>query len=388
MSSAPPPATPVEPPVTPTSSPPTPPISNTGGGGGGGGGDGSTSEQPPNPPSTTQQPPEPPTTSLQPIETPTTSENQPPSTTDRPPPETTTQNEQSTTRQNEQPSTFEEQQSTTSTSRGQTSTTVVHADGGTSFKYVTVTDSRGLAHTSAVAMTPHKNNTPAIVGGVVGGVGGALAIAGIIAFLLYRRKKNRDVAFDEKMFDPHHSTRHSQIDPLDLAEPTSPSVGMPGEPTTIEPFPYEPQGQYDYDPYRAAGPMHGMQVGDTMQMHGMSMPEASDYMYGNNNYGYAAAGAGAGMTAAEMKHREATGSLSPQQTGLSSSAGGSRNSHYEDAYSQHHHQAYQGYQPYPTSPQRSAPSDGAPGLYQHTDMLSEPSDDMQEIPPNYDSIRR
>jgi hypothetical protein len=82
------------------------------------------------------------------------------------------------------------------------------------------------------------------------------------------------------------------------------------------------------------------------------------------------------MTAgAAAKHREAMGPISPQQTGMSSSAGGSRLSHYEDAYSQQHHQGY------PTSPPRSAPSDGRQSVYQHTDMLSEPSDDMQEIPP-------
>lgn len=242
-------------------------------------------------------------------------------------------------------------------------------------------------------MTAHKNNTAAIVGGVVGGVGGALLIAGIIAFFLYRRKKRRDVAFDEKMFDPHHSTRHSQADPLDIA-PTSPNVAMPddNEHAGIDPFPYESSAHYDYDPYRTAPTTQGMQVGETMQMHGMSMPEARDYMYGGVNYGYggveAAAGAGAGLTAAEAKHGEATGTLSPQQTGMSSSVGGSRNSHYEDAYSQQYHQAYQGYPQNPTSP-RPGNSDGEQwNVYQHTDMLSEPSDDMQEIPPNYDSIRR
>ncbi|CAK9783463.1 unnamed protein product [Cutaneotrichosporon oleaginosum] len=387
MSSAAPPAsTPVQPPTTPTPSNP-PPSSNPGGGGGGGSSapppsTPPTSQQPPETPTPSQQPPETPSTSEQPPNTPTTSE-QPPTTSQAPPDTTTQQNPQTSS------STSEQWQPTTSETRTQqTSTQVIEEQGGTSYKYVTVTDSRGLAQTSAVAVAPHKNNTPAIVGGVVGGVGGALVIAGLVALFLYRRKKNREVAFDEKMFDPHHSTRHSQADPLDIA-PTSPSVGMPGEHTTIEPFPYEPSSAhgYEYDPYQHNQSFGQMQPGDTMQMQGMNMPDARDYMYGGNNYsGYGAAavgGAAAGALSpvAAAKHREATGALSPQQTGMSSSAGGSRLSHYEDAYSQQQHQ-------YPASPPRSAPSDGRQSVYQHTDMLSEPSDEMQEIPPNYDSIRR
>lgn len=274
-----------------------------------------------------------------------------------------------------------------------------------------------MSVTSAVPISSHKNNTPAIVGGVVGGVGGALLLAGIAAFLLYRRKKSKEVAFDEKMFDPHHSTRHSALDPLDNLPPAGAAgVGIPAEPSAIDPYPYEaPQhgahgdygnyAEYNYDGQQA--PQHPpLQPGERM-----TMPDARDYMGGYSGYnsggygaaamtGAAAGGAGAAMYAddpyastttttsptAMSKHNEAMaerqGAFSP--TG-GSSAAGSRLSHYEDANSQGHGYAYTASSGSPTRLTRPASSDvlsdGRQSVYQHTDMLSEPDQEMQEIPP-------
>lgn len=254
---------------------------------------------------------------------------------------------------------------------------------------MTFTDANGTVQTSAAAAANKKGtNTGAIVGGVVGGVVGAALIAGLIWWLLRRQRRNRETAFDEKMFDPHHSARHSQADPLEHMAPSPPSVSVPGDGTVVDPYPYEAShGGYDnaaYDPYT----QHAQSQ--------MQMPDARDYMGYNYDSPYAAAsyagvgagagaaaGLGAGSAAAAAKHREAMGerAVSPE----TETAGGSSrplSSHYGgDEYQSaqgHEYYSAQGHEAGPHSPR--SPVSGN-GVYQHTDS-------EMEIPPNYNDIRR
>ncbi|KAI0032790.1 hypothetical protein K488DRAFT_85537 [Vararia minispora EC-137] len=66
---------------------------------------------------------------------------------------------------------------------------------------------------SGAVQRSSSSNTGAIVGGVVGGVGGALLLA-VLAFLLFRWRRNREDDFDGN-FDPDRVVRHSG--PLDMA---------------------------------------------------------------------------------------------------------------------------------------------------------------------------
>lgn len=229
-------------------------------------------------------------------------------------------------------------------------------------------------------------NTGAIVGGVVGGVVGAAILVALIWFLMRKRRRSRDTAFDEKMFDPHHSARHSTADPLEQMTPSVPSVTVPQEASHVDPFPYEAphtQGGYDYDPY-SQYPTHNNQ---------MQMPDARDYM-GNNGFNYtdspyAAAGYGAGMGAAAgayhdspmspsaaAKHREALSDRAMSPEASQGSPSRPLSSQYGDEF----HSA-QGHGYVPSSPEGAVgrsgtvTSDGRQSIYQHMDS------ELNEIPP-------
>lgn len=272
----------------------------------------------------------------------------------------------------------------------------------------------------------NKNNTGAIVGGVVGGVGGLLLLGALAWFVMYKRRRRREVAFDEKMFDPHMNTRHSAADPLDLIAPTVPVVG--GE-DHVEPFTYD--GGYSHSGEHHDGGYDA--YGQQQQQH-LSMPDHRDYMgyNGHTDNPYAAgayaagvgaagaAGIGAGaayaqhdyaddpyaaapMTpAAAAKAREAQAEAARQQYAAGSSghdgrppssqySTGGETGEYHDAQQYPQHPGQQA----PLSPGGSAGSPPATGdrssrIYQHTDMLSEgeAAEDVNEIPPTYASIPR
>lgn len=255
------------------------------------------------------------------------------------------------------------------------------------------TSATSAASSSSVGQ---KSNTGAIVGGVIGGVIGAAVLAAVLWFLCVKRRKRPD-AFDDKMFDPHHSIRHSQADPLDHLTPTTPNMGMFVDESKIDAFPYEePMNQHDLQMHQMqqAHAMemdpHAMEMGEhaydpyahapTQQMQ-MQMPDARNYMGSYNSFAdspyapaaafagvgaagataayneaeyapqtdytsdpYAAAPPGGMSAAAAAKHREGQmerdRALSPESTyDVGSSRTRSAQSHYDDALSHQDHGA-------------------------------------------------
>lgn len=202
-----------------------------------------------------------------------------------------------------------------------------------------------------------KSNTGAIVGGVVGGVLGAALLAALLGFLLWKRKKAKAVAFDDKMFDPDLQTRHSAHDNLDFIAPTAgagaAATSLGHDETYVDPYPYEqpPQPPHDgyggaYDPYAAHA-----------QQSDMAMPDARDYQpgyhTGYDDYGYANDGTYAGVGAAgavaaygggtEQHYSEdqyAGQPLSPEAAAKAHEAQGERALSPTAASSQQHGSAY------------------------------------------------
>ncbi|KAL1409513.1 hypothetical protein Q8F55_003496 [Vanrija albida] len=319
------------------------------------------------------------------------------------------------------------QSSTTSAPSSASSSPTSDAGPATQFTTVTYTNSNGtVVATSALpgkGSSHSKNNTGAIVGGVVGGIGGLLLLGALAWFIMYKRKRRREVAFDEKMFDPHMNTRHSAADPLDLMGPTD---GVVGKEPHVEPFTYD--GGYDH---HSAGHDDYDAYGQPQQQQHLSMPDHRDYMgyngHTDNPYaagayaagvGAGAAGIGAGAayaqhdynddpyaaspmtTAAAAKAREAQAEASRQAYPPGSSGHGRPPSsqYSQGAETGEYHDAQQSQQQHfsevPLSPGGSAGSnpagDRSSRIYQHTDMLSEgdAAEDVSEIPPTYASIPR
>lgn len=298
-------------------------------------------------------------------------------------------------------------------SSSSTSTSV--APTSTSFVVVTTTDSSGV-HTTSRAVTgadagnstrTSGTNTGAIVGGVVGGVVGLLALLALLWFFCFRRRKNSEVAFDEKTFDP--GNRHSVADPIDLLAPSVPNVGNPetaGLAAThsphVDPFPYGPDSAANqaYDPYSHAP---------------MQMPDHNNYLgggygaYGGGDGGYAVAamgGAAAGAAGAGAYSASQYSSEPSHYGGVTSPP--QQQSHFPVptvapgvAAKQREAQAERDRlrNPYGSGPSREAATSpdarrtsqlsdgGSQSVYQHTDMTSMPDEEgaeaegPSEIPP-------
>jgi hypothetical protein len=190
------------------------------------------------------------------------------------------------------------------------------SNGKTTYSYVTYTyTSHHLISGSALAGSSgskSKSNTGAIVGGVVGGVGGAALLACIAGYFLWKRKKARAVAFDDKMFDPDLATRHSAADNLDfMGAAAAPAVTSPGDLGHVDPYPYDHTtqgGSYEHHGYDQAYEQQAYDHGyDYSNPQGsMAMPDARDYQpytgAGYENYGDAAAYAGVGAAGAVAGH--------------------------------------------------------------------------------------
>ena len=121
----------------------------------------------------------------------------------------------------------------------------------------------------------------AIVGGVIGGIAGLVAILALLWFFCIKRKRrDKQAAFDDKMFDPSRSARHSTGDPLDLLQPSFPQT----EGTRVDPYPYQApmpmEDQYNLAP--------------SMQNHGYGQSQYPAYGAGGGDP-YAAAAAGMGL---------------------------------------------------------------------------------------------
>jgi hypothetical protein len=227
-----------------------------------------------------------------------------------------------------------------------------------------------------------KSNTGAIVGGVVGGVGGALVIAGIVGFLLWRRKKSKAVAFDDKMFEPDLQTHHSAGDEFLAA--AGPAGTHDNDLGTVDPYPYEHkydngyqtgydqtgydhQGAYDQNGYEhaagyeQAGYEHGAGYDQTgyensyaqggydhtyAQDGSMAMPDARNYQpydpsyptYAAGGGGAAAGGAAAAAYAAHEYADDQSGAAAKaQEAYVDRSSNTSAATRYDDALSNQDH---------------------------------------------------
>lgn len=201
----------------------------------------------------------------------------------------------------------------TSFSTSYTTEYVTDQSGRTSATSSAVSSVVGTGGANGNTGNRSNNNVGPIVGGVIGGLAG-LALLGVLAWFLWKRnKKQKEQAFDEKMFDPAH--RYSRADPLDLVggganEPFTHGAGAAGG--AIEPFPYtnpsSPQNMSQglshdgYAPGPGSSSAHG--AGGDYGYSQMSMPDARNYAqggglgWGYGGDGYAtAAGVGAGAAA-------------------------------------------------------------------------------------------
>jgi hypothetical protein len=92
----------------------------------------------------------------------------------------------------------------------------------------------------------------AIVGGVVGGIGGLLAIAALLFWLLRRRRRNE---FDGD-FDPDRVRRQSGTDGLDLAEDAGAAAAITPYPAPAPLHAPQPQPGFPHaEPYMQGGPV-------------------------------------------------------------------------------------------------------------------------------------
>jgi len=283
----------------------------------------------------------------------------------------------------------------------------------TSYVTQTITDGSGVRTSrSAVSTSTQRSghsskggsNIGAIVGGVVGGVVGLALLAGLLWFFCFKRRKNKQAAFDEKTFDP--GNRHSVNDPLDLLAPSVPNVN-PGSSPHVDPFPYGGSpNQNMYDPYAHAP---------------MQMPNANDYLantgmggngpyptFGSGEGGYGAAalggaalGAGGAYAASHDSHSQGQGYQTSEGYPPTSPPPG--NAKQREAAMERQRNRMSG-APGPSgfTPMSEGSGGGASspptedgrrqsGIYQHTDMTSVPDEEeetAEEIPPNYNSIRR
>jgi len=255
------------------------------------------------------------------------------------------------------------------------------------------------------------------VGGVIGGIAGLLILLALLWFFCFRRRNNREVAFDEKTFDP--ANRHSVHDPIDLLAPAVPAVGnasdqgAAGPGPRVDPFPYAgaptQSGQANYDPYSHAP---------------MQMPDARNYLSGGQGsypgygqglgaeggYGAAAAlgaGAGAGGAAAgayaasrystsDDQSTPGTASVNPPNSAAAAkqreAAAERQRLRVSDGYAAPPGGSSPPVSDGPDGNRRMSGSEGPSTVYQHTDLGSVLDEgDMEgptEIPPNYHSIPR
>lgn len=190
-------------------------------------------------------------------------------------------------------------------------------------------------------------NTSAIVGGVVGGVLGGLLILGLIGFFFWRNRRKREVALDEKAFDP--GNRHSVSDPLDLLAPSVPDVGgggsgggaagHGGSAPQVDPFPYggNPANSAAYDPYSHAP---------------MQMPDAQQYAAqgAHNPYGGYTGGSGEGGYGAAAAYGALGGAA-----GIGAGAAAYDHSRHGDYRSETGHSTSTYTSPYPDHSPTSSP---------------------------------
>ncbi|KAK4686055.1 hypothetical protein P7C73_g4070, partial [Tremellales sp. Uapishka_1] len=280
-----------------------------------------------------------------------------------------------------------------SSSASAASSSTITAGPSTSTLVVTITDGNGSKHLtttgiasgsgSSTSKKGSHTNTGAIVGGVVGGVVGLALLAALLWFFCFKRRRDHDEAFDEKMFDPSRTNRHSTGDPLDLLSPAVPVMGEEGVASSnnqVDPYPYQaPQTQQaNYDPYGHA-PSH--------------MPDPRDYLsqgaYGSGmdgGYGVAA-GVGAGAAAAGAYGSE---HYDPYNSQPPAGVAKQREAQAERERSQQYYGSGSGSAPVgQTSPssegRRTSGMSDEREVYQHTDAMSVPDENAEgvssEIPP-------
>ncbi|WVN89755.1 uncharacterized protein L203_104985 [Cryptococcus depauperatus CBS 7841] len=270
----------------------------------------------------------------------------------------------------------------------------VSVSGGSSYVYVTVTNSNGqvTVSTSVISTGAASGNsssngsshTGAIVGGVVGGVAGIAILSILVWFLLKRKRSHRD-DFDDMMFDP-------------------------GRPENQGPIDLGPEGEATVEPYYAPG-VASTGASPEMTQYPRSAATTSDGGYGapssggpptSTSTGFAGLGAGGAglnnfnMEPMPMPTAHPTG-LDPALAGAAAGVTGTPDVNAMTAKQREAYQESQRYKaqnssgPSNVPPMSPTPTDatGLTGITVHRDGGAVEEDEPQytnEIPPTYESI--